>query len=142
MLDRGGSALNDVFEYQGHWWLAGTDGDKVPGILKFDPDAGATLDLLGSLEGLPGAIDPLEPEIILGISSDGRHITLQDSGKTWGNLAIGSGFSTSTFAVNTIFVGEHFDRAEDVGFERLVVKYLHLDAWRIRRALRLISMRK
>jgi ApeA N-terminal domain 1 len=30
---------------------------------------------------------------------------------------------------NTIFVGEHFDRAEDVGFERLVVEYLHLDAW-------------
>jgi hypothetical protein len=38
----------------------------VPGILKFDPDDGATLDLLGSLKGLKGVIDPLEPEIILG----------------------------------------------------------------------------
>jgi ApeA N-terminal domain 1 len=129
VFHRGGSALKDGFEYQGLWWLPGADDDKVPGILKFDPDAGATLSLLGSLKSLAGVIDPLEPEIILGISSDGRRITLRDCGKTSGNLAIGRGFSTSMFSVNTIFVGEHFDRVEDVGFERLVVEYLHLDAW-------------
>jgi ApeA N-terminal domain 1 len=75
VLDRGGNALNDGFEYQGTWWLPGADIHKVPGILKFDPDAGATLNLLGSLKGLAGVTDPLEPEIILGISSDGRSIT-------------------------------------------------------------------
>jgi hypothetical protein len=44
-------------------------------------------------------------------------------------LRFGSGFSTSGYAANTVFVGEHFERSEDVGFERLVVEYLHLDAW-------------
>jgi len=121
--------LNEKFEYQGYWWLPSADEEKVPGILKFDPEDGASLDLLGSLKGLKGVIDPLEPEIILGLSADGKLITLQDCGKTSGNLVFGSGFSTSTFVVNTIFVGEHFDQAEDLGFERLVVEYLHLEAW-------------
>jgi hypothetical protein len=34
--------LNEKFEYQGYWWLPGADEDEVPGILKFDPDDGAT----------------------------------------------------------------------------------------------------
>ncbi len=121
--------MNETLEYQGFWWLPGADGDKVPGLLKFEPDDGSTLDLLGSLKGLKGVIDPLEPEIILGLSSDGKLITLADCRKTSGNLAFGSGFSTSTFAVNTIFAGEHFWRAEDIEFERLQVEYLHLGAW-------------
>src|SRR5215208_1634119 len=121
--------MNDAFEYQGHWWLPGTEGDKVPGILKFDPDAGATLDLLGSFKGLEGIIDPFDPKIILGLSSGGRLITLHDCRQTSGNLAIGRGISTSTFAVNTVLVGEHFGNVEDIGFERLVVEYLYAEAW-------------
>ncbi len=74
--------MNERFEYQGYRWLPGADEEKVPGILKFDPDDGAILDLLGSLKGLKGVIDPLEPEIILGLSPDGNPITLKDCGRT------------------------------------------------------------
>lgn len=108
---------------------AGAGEDKVPGILTFDPDDGATLDLLGSLKGLEDATDTFDPEIILGLSSNGRLITLKGCGRTKGTVRFGSGFVTSSFAVNEVFVGEHFQRAEDVGFERLIVDYLHLEAW-------------
>lgn len=91
--------MNEKFEYQGYWWLPGAGEDKVPGILKFDPDNGATLNLLGSLKGFEGLIDPLDPEIILGLSSDGKLITLKDCGRTLGSLAFGSGFSTSSVAL-------------------------------------------
>jgi len=121
--------MNDAFEYQGYWWLPGTEGDKVPGILKFDPDAGTTLDLLGSLKGLEGIVELFEPKTILGLSSKGRLITLHDCTQTSDNLAIGRGFSTSTFVVNTVLVGEHFGNADDIGFERLVVEYLYTEAW-------------
>lgn len=84
---------------------------------------------MGSLKGLRGIIDPLEPEIVLGLSSDGKKITLKGCGRTLGNLRFGGGFSTSSFAADTVFVGEHFKRPGDVGFERLVVEYLHLEAW-------------
>ncbi len=101
----------------------------MPGILKFDPNEGTTLDLMGSLKGMEGIVEPIEPEIVLGLTSEGKDITLKDCAKTLGSLRFGSGFSTSTFSANTVFVGEHFERAEDVGFERLVVEYLHLEAW-------------
>jgi hypothetical protein len=84
---------------------------------------------MGSLQGLEGFTEPFEPEIIYGLSSDGKLITLKDCGKTLGNLRFGGGFSTSAYAANTIFVGQHFERPEDVGFERLVVEYLNLEAW-------------
>lgn len=97
--------MNETFEYQGYWWLSGADEDKVPGILKFDPDEGASLELMGSLKGLEGIVDPFEPEIILGLSSEGKHVTLKGCGKTRGALRFGGGFSTSAFAVSTVFVG-------------------------------------
>jgi ApeA N-terminal domain 1 len=121
--------MMERFEHQGYWWLPDRSEEKVPGTLTFDPDDGASLDLLGSLKGLEGTVDPLEPEIILGLSSEGKHITLKGCGKTRGTLRFGGGFSTSAFAVSIVFVGEHFERPEDVGFERLVVEYLHLEAW-------------
>ena len=37
--------------------------------------------------------------------------------------------TTSTVNADIVIVGEHFERDEEVGFERLIVEYLHLDAW-------------
>jgi hypothetical protein len=37
--------------------------------------------------------------------------------------------TTSTVDADMVIVGEHFERQEEVGFERLIVEYLHLDAW-------------
>lgn len=118
-----------MFEYQGYWWLPDTPDNRVPGTLVFDPEAGASLELLGSLQGLDGVTLPLDPELILGISSDGKSITLKECSRTMGAVSFGGGFATSTFSADMVFVGEHFEQTEDVGFERLIVEYLHLDAW-------------
>ena len=107
--------MDKELRYQGQWWLPGAAEDGTLGILRFNPDKGATLDLMGSLKGLEGIVDPLEPEIILGLSSDGKSLTLKDCAKTLGNLRFGSGFSTSIFAANTVFVGEHFERQRTSG---------------------------
>ncbi len=108
----------------------------MPGTLRFDPDEGATLDLLGSfgrLEDSVGGIGNLvgSPtyDIILGLSSHGKDVTLKDCRRTQGNFRFGSGFSTSAYAGDTVFVGEHFERPEDVGFEGLSVEYSHLEEW-------------
>ena len=119
----------DRFEYRGYWWLPDTPDNRVPGTLVFDPEEGTNLDLLGSLRGLEGVSAPLDPELILGTSSDGRSITLKECSRDTGTLSIGAGFSTSSFSADMVIVGEHFERPEDVGFERLIIEYLHLDAW-------------
>ncbi len=55
--------MDEKFQYEGYWWLPGASDNRVPGILRFDPDEGASLDLMGSLKGLEGIVNPLDPEI-------------------------------------------------------------------------------
>ena len=120
-------AINEKFEYQGYWWIPGAEENRVPGTLSFDPDEGATLDLMSSPKGLEGIVDPLEPEVILGLPSDGKPITLKGCGRTLRSFGFGAEFST--FAADEVFVGEHFERPGDVGFESPIVEYLHVGAW-------------
>jgi hypothetical protein len=68
--------MMEEFEYQRYWWLPDGPEKRVLGTLKFDPEGGATLNLLGSFNGLEGATVPLEPNLILGFLSNGRSITL------------------------------------------------------------------
>ncbi len=121
--------MNEKFEYQGYWWLPDEPEKKVPGTLKFDPDEGASLNLLGSLKEAEDLGAMIEPELILGLSAEGKLITLQDCGETESKIRFGLGFATSSFYADVVFVGEHFQNPDDAGFERLIVEYLHLDAW-------------
>src|SRR5829696_6908392 len=118
-------------KYQGYWWLPDDPEEIVPGTLNFDPDEGARLDLLGSLKGARAEDigTMIDPKLILGESAEGKLITLQDCGETESKRRVGSGFATSSLYAGIVFVGEHFQRPDDVGFERLFVEYLHLDAW-------------
>jgi hypothetical protein len=118
----------EEFEYQGYWWLPDEPEDKVPGTLKFDPIEGTTLNLLGVLEGLEGLQTAPQPALILGMSSDGRSITLQDCSRIGATISF-PGYPISTWTANRVLVGAHFDAEDDVGFERLIVHYFHLNEW-------------
>ncbi len=127
--------MNESFEYQGYWWLPDTPEEQVPGILRFDPDEGATLNLVGSFGGIKGSSGTMEdlfpsPEsgLILGFSVNGKAITLSNCNMTRGSFGM-PGFPTSTYSSSMIFVGEHFERPEDIGFEGLSVEYAHLEEW-------------
>jgi len=121
--------LIEKSEYQGYWWLPDKPEKKVLGTLKFDPDEGANLDLLGSFKGDEDFGRMLDPELILGLSAKGKLITLQDCVETKSNITLGAGFATSSFHASVVFVGANFQSPDDVGFERLSIEYLHLDAW-------------
>ena len=60
------------FELKGIWWLPDNKENYITGILKFNPEDGAYLELMGQLSGY----DELEANIILGKTSDGKDITL------------------------------------------------------------------
>lgn len=87
------------------------------------------MEVFGSLESpKESTTNFLEPELILGLSSNGRPITLHLRSP---GVASGlPGLATySYYAADTAFIGEHFESPEDLGFERLSVEYLHLEAW-------------
>jgi len=118
----------EEFEYKGIWWLPHKPKEQVSGTFKFTPNEGAVLDLIGSFKDITGMNKMLEPEIILGISSDGKNITLHNCFETKSNLNF-PGLLTSSFYANIAFVGAHFQKTEDIKFKSLSVHYLYLDEW-------------
>jgi hypothetical protein len=88
--------------------------------------------VFGSLEspreGINSITSYLEPELILGHLADGRPTTLYLSSP--GFITGLPGLATySHYTADTVFVGEHFEKTEDLGFERLNIEYIHLEAW-------------
>jgi hypothetical protein len=123
-----GDVMDEGFEYQGHWWTPEEPDEKLPGILRFDPEEGATLSLFGSLRA-PEGEDGIP---ILGLAMDNTPITLTNLIWPPSIPVIPSGtirFDSSSINAGMVIVGEHFQHEEEVGFERLIVEYLHLDAW-------------
>lgn len=111
------------FEYKGIWWLPNEPEKQISGILRFKPNEGATLDLIEDFGN-----EIVEPEVILGVSSDGKNITLYKCFKTKSSFSI-PGFQTSLFYATFVFIGAHFRRPEDIKFKSISVHYSHLDEW-------------
>ncbi len=130
----------EEFEYTGRWWLPDNPEEKISGTLRFTLSEGTVLDLMDSFENIKstnteGSITKkvwtgklFEPEIILGTSSDGKNITLHKCFETKRSDS-SSGFSTSSFYANEVFIGAHFQNADAIKFKSISVHYLHLDEW-------------
>lgn len=116
------------FEYEGIWWLPADPKKQISGTLKFNPYKGATLDLIGSFKDARGIKDLSAPEIILGISSNGKKITLYRCYETKSSLSV-PGLHISSYYIDTIFMGVHFQKVEDIRFRNLSIHYSNLDEW-------------
>jgi len=115
--------MMDKFEYEGIWWLPDKPEKQVPGTLRFTPNE-AILKLIGSFKDTK---DTLKPEIILGISSNGKKITLHKCFETKpNNVSVPESLS---FYADEVFVGAHFQKSEDIKFRKLCIRYSYLDEW-------------
>jgi len=121
--------MTEQFEYQGVWWLPETPEQQIPGTLKFTPNAGATLELIGSFKEIKNMEVVLQPEIVLGLSSDGKSITLQDCFETKSTTNIPSMVQISSLFANFVFTGVHFQKREYIKFNKLFIHYSNLDEW-------------
>jgi hypothetical protein len=111
-------------EFKGVWWLPENQDNYISGILKFNTDDGAHLELLGQL------VDDFNSEIniILGKTADGKDITLNkcfEINRTFNS----NGFPTTLIYANIIFEGVHFNKDEDIIFNEISCHYSNLDEW-------------
>jgi hypothetical protein len=113
----------EEFEYKGIWWLPDKPEKQISGTLRFTPNEGGVLELMSSFKDIQ-----VEPEIILGVSSNGKNITLHKCFDTKTNFNF-PGFLTSSFYANVIFIGAHFQKLEDIKFKSISIHYSHLDEW-------------
>lgn len=130
----------EEFICEGIWSVIDGQREKLCGTLKFAPDSGATLTLLGSTSVIDsisktlyskGGADGIPyQEIILGNSLNKRVITLFNCILT-GNSSNypDPGPSTLSFMVNIVFDGTLFTKKEDIKFCTLSVRFTNLDEW-------------
>jgi len=116
------------FEYSGIWWLPEDPEKRAAGTLKFDPKEGSRLDLIGTFKELKDLNVFREPKIILGLTSNGKYITLYKCIETKFNINF-PGFSNSSFLIGMVIVGCHFAKEEDILFNSLSISYSNLDEW-------------
>lgn len=118
----------EQFEYIGVWWLPTEPDTTIPGVLRFDPQKGSYLELIGSFTKPIGMGWMQRFEIVLGVTSDGKNITL------WGGRESQSkynsrGFSRMSLFIHMVLIGAHFEKVEDLIFDRVSIRYAHLDEW-------------
>jgi len=118
----------EEFEYTGLWWLPENPDDKICGTLKFHPVEDANLELIGSFKGPKDLNVFLQPNIILGITSNGKIITLYKCYEYQSHISM-SGFTSSSFIASVVFLGYHFEKEEDIIFDSLSLNYSHLEEW-------------
>lgn len=111
-------------ELKGVWWLPENNENCVSGVLKFDSDKGAYLELMGQIS----EYDEFEINIILGKTSDGKDITLYkclEMSKTFSS----NGFPTTKVFANITFRGVHFKTEDEIKFNEISCHYSNLDEW-------------
>lgn len=116
------------FEYKGDWWLPENPQNRIKGTLKFSPNEGATLDLIGSFKDIKNFDKAIEPDIIVGETTNGKAVTLYKCFEIKSSMSL-PGSTTSLIYANYVFVGVHFQKTEAILFKNMSVHYLHLDEW-------------
>jgi len=118
----------EEFEYNGIWWLPENPKNQISGTLKFNQRENTILELIGSFKEAKDINEIPELNIILGITSNGKIITLYKCYESNFHVSM-PGFFSSSFIVSIIFQGYHFKKEDDIKFDSLSLNYSHLEEW-------------
>jgi hypothetical protein len=127
--------LEETFITKGQWWLPETPDVEVHGELRYTPENGVKLELQGDLHAPdnerfhPPAFQ--DAPLILGITSQGREVSLLNCIQTKGNVSSGEyiGVPVTEFRVTFAFIGVHFLNPGAVSFKKVAVNYYCLEEW-------------
>jgi hypothetical protein len=131
-------SLLDEFKLRGYWWLPGDPGNKIPGILHYNPEDSIRLELMGAFQGLTteDSVQIIWPlprvrrPLILGTSDRGEDCTL--FGGVEAPAASGRAEDVqvwSTVHVSNLFLGAHFPDERALSFQSMYVGFTHLEEW-------------
>jgi hypothetical protein len=124
--------------YRGLWWLPHDPDDKREGTLTVT-DGGASLDLLGhfgheliseSDRSIAYSLFLADQERILGVTTDGKAVTLVDCSQTGGRGFTTGGIETGVYRARAVIVGRaRFDEGEAIEFDHVEVRIAALETW-------------
>jgi hypothetical protein len=133
--------LDEVGEWAGLWWLPDAPGDQIPGVLRYEPDNGLTLSLIGAFEDrimsevAPGVTALHEGsrtwDVIHGVAEQ-REITLLGCVPNGGNRVLGARVKspdTQTVGGTTALIGAHVSSGDEAAFSAAEVSVEDFGLW-------------
>jgi hypothetical protein len=118
--------MANSFELVGSWRVP--DNPKIlAGTLKFDV-TGAYLYLVGSFRDLTEINILYQPRIIHGLTPNGKFITLYNCIETNSSFSH-PGYLAATFYAQVVFIGVHFNTADEIQFKTISFHSEHIDDW-------------
>jgi hypothetical protein len=118
----------DKIEINGYWWLPGEKKKKIPGVLYSSSDNGLILDLNGNFS--EEKIQDIRKLIILGEDSFGASLTLFQPMIISRTIpGTNSEKGISSFKINKVFRGGHFNKVEKIKFNRVAYEPFYLKEW-------------
>jgi hypothetical protein len=115
-------------EIHGLFWLPGNETIKVSGKCLCAEDGSIELEILGTFSGKPIEQDDGTIPRILGVSSKGKFLTLDDCLYRKRNFNF-PGLAVAQIHVNRMYVGAHFSADEEVAFDSISFHSSALDEW-------------
>lgn len=116
--------MTEPFEYKGIFWLPNKPNEQIHGILKYEPENGTTLDLIGAFNRQEDKFD-----FILGFTENGKSVTLYNSFEIQRGFSL-PGMDTSKIFANFAIIGsEHLDTLPKLKFQKATIYLKHLDEW-------------
>lgn len=130
--------LHDPAEWTGHWWLPADPEGVVAGVLRFEPNDGLTLSLVGGFEDRilrqigPNAFAVSEASqvwpIIHGIAAN-KEITLLECLATHSRSHNMGPTAQQTVAPQTALIGVHLNNSEEAKFAAVEASVENLTWW-------------
>lgn len=112
----------------GKWWLPGMEREQIDGYLNLEQQHEITLELNGAFKDWSELTEFSRYDIILGVSSDGKLVTLYKCYESNSRISM-PGYARTSFEVSCIFEGHHFESEGQLSFDRYYVSFSNLDNW-------------
>jgi hypothetical protein len=131
-------SLLDQFELRGYWWLPGEPGNRIPGILHYNPEESIRLELMGAFQGLATEdsvqiiwpLPAVRRPLILGTTDQGDDCTL--FGVVESPIPSGNAENVQVWSnvdVSNLFLGQHLPDERAISFQSMYAGFTHLEEW-------------
>lgn len=126
--------MNNNLEFKGVWYLPNSPDKRVYGVLTYNKFSGSILELIGNFDDNDFLPELRNEDIILGVTTDSKEITLYKSFIIHRGGAVfvsGSetGITTIKYTVNYLFEGAHIAHPNDLKFDEISCHIRNLDEW-------------
>ena len=121
----------ETLEVIGVWWIPSLEQNTVAGILTFSHKEGLNLNLIGMLKPLTALPSVQTQPTILGVTQEGKAVTLQDCVEVQSQFSFGGSFSfpKQQFRASSAYMGAHLADPEATRFYKVALQYSYLPFW-------------